>query len=432
MNIFGQLLVQIILIAFNAVFACAEIAVLSINDAKLAALAAQGDKRAVRLKRLTSQPARFLATIQVAITLSGFLGSAFAADNFASMLTDWIIGMGVPISPAALNTLAVIIITIILSYFTLVFGELVPKRIAMKRADTLALALSGLIHFVSKAFKPLVSFLTLSTNALLRLVGIDPNAEDEEVTEEEIQLMVDTGSRKGTIQPEEGEMIRNVFEFNDLSVRDIATHRRDVTVLWQEDSPEEWDETIRRTHHTMYPVCVDSIDTVTGVLNVRDYFCLTDHSRNNVMKHAVKPAFFIPESVRADALFRKMKQNRCHFAIVLDEYGGMEGIITIMDLLSELVGDFSEENVPDIVTLGADSWQVRGTTPLSDAEEAFGLTFHDDECDTFGGLLLSHKGFIPPDGCQFEMELEGLSVHVTEIRGHRIETAVVRRIPQGD
>ena len=429
MDILWQLLIQALLIALNAVFACAEIAVISINDAKLTFLKEQGDKRALRLSKLTDQPARFLATIQVAITLSGFLGSAFAADSFASLLTEWLVGMNVPISASTLNTISVILITIILSYFSLVFGELVPKRIAMKNADSLALAMSGMITFVSKLFKPLVALLTVSTNSLLRLCGIDPNADDEEVTEEEIQLMVDTGSRKGTIQPEESELIHNVFEFNDTSVKDIATHRPDVTVLWKEDSLEEWDKTIRETKHSWYPICNDSIDTIVGVLNTQDYLCLTDRSWENVSRAAIRPAFFIPESVRADVLFRKMKQLRCQFAIVLDEYGGMEGVITISDLLAELVGDFNEEEEPDIVSIAPDTWQIHGSADLKDVEEALNVSFDEDECDTFGGLLLARNGYIPKDGTQFDIELAGLAIHVTEIRGHRIENTLVKRLP---
>ena len=429
MDILWQLLIQALLIALNAVFACAEIAVISINDAKLTSLKGQGDKRALRLSKLTDQPARFLATIQVAITLSGFLGSAFAADSFASLLTEWLVGMNVTISASTLNTISVILITIILSYFSLVFGELVPKRIAMKNADSLALAMSGMITFVSKLFKPLVALLTVSTNALLRLCGIDPNADDEEVTEEEIQLMVDTGSRKGTIQPEESELIHNVFEFNDTSVKDIATHRPDVTVLWKEDSLEEWDKTIRETKHSWYPICNDSIDTIVGVLNTQDYLCLTDRSWENVSRAAIRPAFFIPESVRADVLFRKMKQLRCQFAIVLDEYGGMEGVITISDLLAELVGDFNEEEEPDIVSIAPDTWQIHGSADLKDVEEALNVSFDEEECDTFGGLLLARNGYIPKDGTQFDIELAGLAIHVTEIRGHRIENTLVKRLP---
>lgn len=429
MDILWQLLIQALLIALNAVFACAEIAVISINDAKLISLKEQGDKRALRLSKLTDQPARFLATIQVAITLSGFLGSAFAADSFASLLTEWLVGMNVPISASTLNTISVILITIILSYFSLVFGELVPKRIAMKNADSLALAMSGMITFVSKLFKPLVALLTVSTNSLLRLCGIDPNADDEEVTEEEIQLMVDTGSRRGTIQPEESELIHNVFEFNDTSVKDIATHRPDVTVLWKEDPLEEWDKTIRETKHSWYPICNDSIDTIVGVLNTQDYLCLTDRSWESVSRLAIRPAFFIPESVRADVLFRKMKQLRCQFAIVLDEYGGMEGVITISDLLAELVGDFNEEEEPDIVSIAPDTWQIHGSADLKDVEEALNVSFDEEECDTFGGLLLARNGYIPKDGTQFDIELAGLAIHVTEIRGHRIENTLVKRLP---
>ena len=430
MDIVWQLLLQVVLIALNAVFACAEIAVISISDAKLETMIEDGNKRAIKLARLTKQPARFLATIQVAITSAGFLGSAFAADYFAPVLSGWLLSLGVPLSASALNTICLVLVTIILSYVTLIFGELVPKRLAMKKSDELALGMAGMLSFVAKVFKPLVSLLTASTNGVLRLMGMDPNADDEEVTEEEIQMMVDTGSRKGTINPEESEMIHNVFEFNDLSVNDIATHRRDVTVLWTDDSEEEWNEIIRQTHHTMYPVCSEDIDNIVGVLNVRDYFCLTDHSRENVLKNAVKPAFFIPESVRADVLFRRMKQTRCHFAIVLDEYGGMEGIVTITDLLSEIVGDYDEEEEPEIVKLSDDSWQIRGTTSLEDVEDAIGISFDEEDCDTFGGLILSRKGFIPKDGSQFEMELSGLLIHVTEIQGHRIENTVVQRLPE--
>lgn len=235
-----QLLLQIILIALNAVFACAEIAVISFNDNKLARLAEQGDKRAVRLARLTSQPARFLATIQVAITLAGFLGSAFAADNFSDMLTEWLVGLGVSLPASTLDTISVVLITIILSYFTLVLGELVPKRVAMRKAEALALGMSGLISFISKLFAPIVWLLTISTNALLRLIGIDPNADDEEVTEEEIRMMVDAGREKGVIDEEETEIIQNVFEFDDITAGELATHRTDIALLWTDETMEQW------------------------------------------------------------------------------------------------------------------------------------------------------------------------------------------------
>ena len=226
-SIFILLLVQIILIILNAIFASAEIAVLSMNETKLERMAEQGNGRAKRLVRLTQEPARFLATIQVAITLSGFLGSAFAADNFSEPLVDWVIGMGVNIPRSTLDTIAVILITLILSYFTLVFGELVPKRIAMKKSEELAMGISGLVTGISILFKPIVSFLSLSTNIVLKICGIDPNEAEDQVGEEEIRMLVDSGSEKGTIDHQEKEFIQNVFEFNDIMAGTIATHRTD-------------------------------------------------------------------------------------------------------------------------------------------------------------------------------------------------------------
>jgi len=210
------------------------------NDNKLAKMASLGDKRAIRLAKLTEQPARFLSTIQVGITLAGFLASAFAADNFSDLLVDWLISLGVSIAPATLDTLVVIVITLILSYFTLVFGELVPKRVAMRKAEELALFISGLIYYVSLLFGPIVWLLTVSTNSLLRLMGIDPYAEDNVITEEEIRMMVDAGSEKGAISHNEKDMIQKIFEFNDKNAAEIMTHRTDVVILWMDESDEQW------------------------------------------------------------------------------------------------------------------------------------------------------------------------------------------------
>lgn len=321
-SILFMILLQVFLILLNAVFASAEIAVISINDAKLAKMAAEGDKRAVRLARLTSQPARFLATIQVAITLSGFLGSAFAAENFSDGLVNWLVGLGVKVPTATLDAIAVVIITLILSYFTLIFGELVPKRVAMRKAESLALGISGLISVIAKLFAPIVWILTASTNTVLRILGIDPDAEEETVSEEEIRMMVDVGTQKGTIDHEEKQFIQNVFEFDDLTAGEIATHRTDLTILWMKESMEEWEATIHGSRHTRYPVCGESADDVVGILNAKDYFRLTDRSRETVLEQAMESPYFVPDSVKADVLFRNMKGG-CHpLAVVLDEYGG--------------------------------------------------------------------------------------------------------------
>ncbi|MEF9922375.1 MAG: hemolysin family protein [Anaerovoracaceae bacterium] len=430
-----QILLQIILITLNAVFACAEIAVISMNDNKLAKMAAQGDKRAIRLARLTSQPARFLATIQVAITLSGFLGSAFAADNFSDKLVKWLISLGIDVPVASLDTASVIVITLILSYFTLVFGELVPKRIAMKNAEKLALGMSGLITLISKMFAPLVWALTASTNFILKLVGIDPDSDDEEVSEEEIRMMVDVGNQKGVIDVIEKEMIQNVFEFDDLTVGEFATHRTDIAFLWMDESIEEWENTIHESRHTLYPICEESVDNVIGVLNIKDYFRVTEKTQDNIMKTAVKPAYFIPQSVYADVLFQKMKETHNHFAVILDEYGGLVGIVTMNDLLEQLVGDLENDTQGRILPeefeqMNAETWKIRGSASLDEVSKILNIPLPVDDYDTFGGFIFGYYGAIPDDGTELELDIATLHIKVTEIKDHRIEETIVSIIPK--
>lgn len=429
-NILFTLGLQVVLIALNAVFACAEIAVISMNDAKLAKMASEGDKRAVRLARLTSQPARFLATIQVAITLSGFLGSAFAAENFSGVLVDWVLSLGVAMSRDLLDSIAVIFITIVLSYFTLVFGELVPKQVAMRNAEKLALGMSGLISGISKVFSPLVGLLTVSTNGVLRLLGIDPNAQEEEVGEEEIRMMVDVGNEKGTIDNEEREFIENVFEFDNLPVAEIITHRTEVTFLYLEDSLETWHNTIVNSRFTYYPICKETPDQIVGVLNSKIYFRLEDKSKENVMEQAVTEAYVVPETLKADVLFRNMKKEHQQIAVVLDEYGGLSGIVTIKDLIEELVGDLEddirpEETVERIVSLEEDMWQVDGSVLLEELSEAIDMYLESEEYDTLNGLVFHHLGTSPEK--DDKVELEGLEIQVTQVDNYQVETAIIRK-----
>lgn len=425
-----SLILQIILIFLNAVFASAEIAVISVNEAKLSKLEEQGDKRAGKLKKLTAEPAKFLATIQVAITLSGFLASAFAADNFAGKLADMLVAAGVSIPRATLNSIAVIVITIILSYFTLIFGELVPKRLAMKKTESMALGMANMITVVSKIFAPIVWLLTVSTNAVLRLIGLDPNADEEDVSEEEIRLMVDEGGQKGVIDVDEQVMINNVFEFDDLTVDEFATHRTDISLLWADETLDEWAETIHESRHSRYPVCNETVDNVIGVLNVKDFFRLMNEPKEVIMKEAVKPAYFIPESIHADVLFRQMKKSHNYFAVVLDEYGGMNGIVTMNDLIEQIVGDLDEEPTPDeeepeIEKIDSQTWKIQGGADLEEVAEALHVELPVDEYDTFGGYIFGNYGTIPDDGTTFEISLPPLNVKVTEIKDHRIKKALV-------
>lgn len=429
-SMFFMIALQVILIALNAVFACAEIAVISFNDRKLAKLAAEGDKRALRLARLTSQPARFLATIQVAITLSGFLGSAFAAENFSGVLVDWVLSLGLSIPVETLDSLAVVLITILLSYFTLVFGELVPKQLAMRKAEALALGMSGLISGISRIFAPLVSFLTLSTNAVLRLLGVDTGAQSEEVSEEEILMMVDAGSEKGTIDNEERDFIQNVFAFDNLTVEEIITHRTDVTLLYLEDGAERWEKIIGETRFTYYPVCGETPDKILGVLNTKVYFRLQDKSMESILRDAVFPAYFVPETITADLLLRNMRRQKAQFAVVMDEYGGMSGIITIKDLLERLVGELEDDVVPEqsedeqAEPLENGLWKVGGGIELGTLSSLLGITLPEEGFETLNGLICHSLGYIPQPG--ESLESAGLEIQVEEVEDHQVKSVLLR------
>lgn len=434
-SILSLLLIQIILIALNAVFASAELAVLSVNESKINRLAERGSKKARRLGKLLKEPAKFLSTIQIAITLSGFLGSAFAADGFSDPLVDWLVGLGVTLSRNTLDTLSVIFITLILSYFTLIFGELVPKRIAMKKSEALALKVSGIVSGISVLFKPIVWLLSVSTNAVLRMLGIDPNETEEQICEEDIRMMVETGGETGAIDKDEQNFIQNVFEFDDLSVGEILTHRTDLTMLWLEDTDETWEKVICSSSFSRYPVCDGSPDRVVGVLNAKIYLREKDKSRDNIMCSALEPAYFVPETVKADVLFRNMKQTHNTFAVVLDEYGGLTGVVTIQDLIEELVGDLqenpsiSETADPQIRQIDCDTWEISGNAELDEIERAIGVTFDTEYINTFTGYIFDRLKGIPDDGkTNIELKLDNISVTIKEIKDHQVVLAEIKRI----
>lgn len=428
--LFLLFLLQFIFILLNAIFAGAEIAVLTMNSNKLAQLAAAGDKRAQRLTNLTEQPSIFLSTIQVGITLINLLSSAVATQNFSDRLVEWFLGIGINAPRLVINLLSVAIITLLLTYFTVLLGELIPKRIAMEKAEQIALSLSGLIYVLARIFTPAVWLFTVSTNGLLRLFGIDPNKQKDDNTEEEIRLILDAAKARGTILPSEQSMIHNIFEFDDISAGEIMTHRVEVSLLWLDETDEQWEQTILQSRYSAYPVCSESPDHIIGVLKTKDYLRLKNRTRENVMKKAVHPAFFIPESVRADVLFRNMQKSRNHFAVVVDDYGGMSGIITMNDLLEQLVGDLEDDDTmpreePPIERIDSQTWRIRGTAPLDEVAEQLGVSLPEDDYDTFGGFVFGLLGTIPSDGSTPELEEYGLKIKVTKIKNDRLETAVV-------
>ena len=309
----------------------------------------------------------------------------------------------------------------------------------MKKTEKIALALTGVVSFISVIFKPLVSLLTASTNLVLRILGIDPNEEDEQAGEEEIRLMVDAGAESGTIDHEEKEIIQNVFEFDDLTAGEIATHRTDVSFLWVEDSMDEWAQTIHKIRHTLYPVCEDSADNVIGILNAKDYFRLEDKSRESVMANAVHPAYFVPENIKADVLFSNMKKTGNALAVVLDEYGGMVGIVTINDLVECIMGDLGDDEIdpgsegPVIEKISDDTWKINDNIELEDLEEELGVEIDKGEFDTFTGLVFGTLGIIPDEGKQdLSLDIGNLKIHVSNVEDHQIKEATVTVVPEAE
>ena len=425
----GSILLIIIFTFLNAIFASAEIAVISMKEARLKHLTEEGNKRAKKLSALVEQPSRFLATIQVAITLSGFLNSAFASDNFASVIVDALLAAGVPIPASTLNSIAVLLVTVLLSYISIVLGELVPKRIAMKNPEKLSMALASMLYSISRVFSPIVSLLTVSANGLLRLFGVNPTDEEEQITKEEIQMMLMEGNEQGIIDTQENEFIQNVFEFNDNTAEQICTHRSDVIILDADDTAENWKEIIYGNRYSFYPVYKDSKENIIGILDTKDYFRLEDKTMENIAENAIKPAFFVPENIKATKLFSEMKKTRNYFSILVNEYGEMAGIVTLHDLVEELVGEIYEEDETDeekIRQLSSDTWCVKGDAELDDVGKALGIEISEEEYDTFNGFIYSIIDQIPKDGSQFTCEANGMVIHVNAVENHKIVDAIVR------
>ena len=434
-----EILLQVVLILINAFFAATELAVVSLNSTKLRKLEEDGNKTASRLLKMVEEPSAFLSTIQVAITLAGYLGSAFAAENFSGDLSNWLyytLGFQA-LSLKALNSVSIIIITIILSYFTLVFGELVPKRIAMQKPYEVAKLACGVIRGMAFVLRPVIWLLSVSVNAVLRLLRLKVEAEEESVTEDEIRMMVDLGGQRGTIDEDEQEWIQNVFDFGDISVREAMTPRNDVDALPDDADDQEILEMVRECGRSRIPVYQENIDTIVGILNARDFLLDRNSGKNTPLKKLLRPAYFAPETIKADNLFKEMQKEKVHIAIVVDEYGGTEGIITMEDLLEEIVGniydEFDQPEQPEIVPLGENQWRVSGATPLSSLVDDLDLPLPEsDDYDTLGGMIVTRLSSIPKDGEELDLEVNGVALHVERIRDHRIESVVVRLlVPKG-
>ena len=429
-----QLLVQVILILINAFFAATEIAVISLNANKLRKLEEEGDKLAPKLLRMVEDSSSFLSTIQIAITLSGFLGAAFAGDAFAEYLTAWLLSLGVGIAASILDTISLVVVTIILSYFTLVFGELVPKRIAMQKSMEMARLSCRVVSAIATIAKPIVKLLSLSTNGVLRLMRMKTDPEEEQVTEDEIRMMIDLGNESGSINEDEKELLHNVFDFSDQTVSDVMTRAADVETISVDATREEVLNTIRSTGLSRFPVYGEDESDILGVLNARDFLVDWAIDGSKTVRDLMRPAYLVPDSLSADDLLRDMQIKKIHLAVVLDEYGELAGVITVEDLLEEIVGNIYDEFDPaepqELEQLEENLWRVSGSLSVEDLAEELDMELPEDEdYDTVGGMLLSCLRTIPEDGSRPVVQTHGLELQAETVEDHRIRSVLVRKLP---
>lgn len=411
-----KLIIMLVCLAFSAFFSASETAFTSANHTKLKNLSSEGSKRASLVLKLLDNYDKLLSTILVGNNIVNILLSSVATLWFIDLLTDtnWI---------SAASAISTAVITVVV----LIFGEISPKSLAKDKPDRFAMAVAPFLQFISVILTP-VNFLFMQWKKLLVLI-FKP-AEEEAVTEGEVLTLLDEAHEDGSIDEYNKELIENIFDFDDLSAGEIATHRTELTTLSMDESMEEWDAIIQSSNFSRYPVCGEDIDDIIGILDTRTYFRLADKSRESVMENAVKPAYFVPEAVKADVLFRNMKKNKESAAIVLDEYGGVRGVITVTDLVQCLVGDFTEsdedgEEIEPIVQLDENRWQISGAVTITELEDALDMEIADCDTDTFSGFVLGLYGSIPDDCATFEISTEQMDIQVTEIREHRVESAVI-------
>lgn len=421
-----QLILQLVLIALNAFFAATEIAVISLNEKKVKAKAEDGDKKAKKMLKIIEEPTRFLSTIQIGITLAGFLGSAFAADNFAERLSGLAINtFGVSETYiGAINSVSVIVITLILSYFTLVLGELVPKRIAMKHKERFAEAVISVITVLASVLRPIVALLTGSTNAVLKLFRIDPNEKEEPVSEEDIVIMLDAGVDEGSLDESDIEYIKNVFKLDNLTAADIMTPRKKIVFISDTADEAEILDIIKNESYSRMPVYSENVDEITGILYARDY--LLNHANPDFdIKDAMFEPTFVPETMHLDLLFSEMQKQHNHIVVVVNEYGVPSGIVTMEDILEELVGeiwDETDEETTDITKIGENTYRVLTALSLEDFFAFFELDPDEEsEATTVNGWLIEKNETIPETGCK--IDYENISITVTgadEMMTHEI------------
>lgn len=427
----AEVLLVLFFVLVNAFFSGTEMAVISLNDTKMRKMAEDGHKKAKKIVKFIDNPGNFLATIQVGVTLAGFLSSAFAANNFASKLA-------LLVDPAGaypfMETIWTVVITIVLSCISLVLGELVPKRIAQNNPEKWAFKVVGVVSFFGVILKPFVLFLTASTNFILKLFKISPTHTDKSVTEEEIRMMVDVGSESGNIEDSEKEMIDNVFEFNDTEVSAIMTHRKKIVSLPINAEFNEVMRTAREERYTRIPVYEDTIDDIKGILHIKDLIGILppDPEHPFVLEKFIREPLFVHETRKISSLFGEMKTSGMQMAVIVDEYGGTMGICTIEDMLEELVGnitdEFDDEEQP-MVKLSNGDYIVAGDMTLSDLEDELDIELTDEEYDTIAGLVIQLLDRVPEEKEKPVVHYKNLEIKVLKVEERAIVKVLIHVNP---
>lgn len=427
-NPFVSLLILFLLILVNAFFAASEIAIITLNDNKIRKMAEDGDKKAEKILRLTENSSRFLSTIQIGVTLSGFLTSASASQSFAAILAEKLSFL--PISTSLLHGVSTVLITIILSYFSLVLGELVPKKIAMQKAEALSFRFIGILSATASIFSVFISFLTVSTNFVLKLLGLDPNTTEDTVTEEEILMMVDVGEEKGLIIGSAKDMIENIFDFADTTVEEIMTHRTDVGAVEDTSSISDVVALAIEEGYSRIPVFHEDLDTILGIIYVKDLLKYVGSEINSSVKitDLMRPAYFVPETKRCTQLFTEMTENKVQIAVIVDEYGGTSGIITMEDLLEAIVGNIQDEfddEEEEIRRVSDNSYTVEGSTSIDEISDLVGVDLPEGDYDTIAGLVVENLGRIPKPGEHPTVRVQNLALTVQEVEENRISRLLI-------
>lgn len=434
-DLWTQMLVIFLLIGLNAYFAASEMAIVSVRQSRIKPLVDEGNKSAKLVGRFLEEPSKLLATIQIGITFAGFLASAIGAQTLSDSLAGFLAGLNIPGISHSATWISTFIVTSVIALFTLILGELVPKRMALAQSEKIALKVAGSINLFAIIAYPFVKFLTVSTNLVVKLLGGPVKSTGDQITEEEIRLMINVGEEKGIFQETETEMINSIFEFDDTVAKEVMTPRTDIIALSSAATREEILEVIVEENFSRIPVYEESIDNIIGILYVKDLFTMIKNNNEweVSLKNIIRPAHFVPEYKKIDELFKEMQKSKTHIAVVIDEYGGTAGIITIEDLLEEIVGNIFDEYddvVLDYEKIDDNTYIVSGMLDIGDVNDILDTDLAEEEFDTISGMMLSHSGKMPEVG--YELTIGNIYFRIEEVDDKRISKIRIEKREEVD